>query len=320
MLTEWLAGDHETYVRNPNYWEKGRPYLDGMTHKFILDDTARYNTLKTTPGSIDIQKDPVLVPQATSDGYPVIQLGANGGGWALQFNTTTPPFNDVRVRQAVELAIDNAQFNQIRRSGDKKLMFGTLDAPGTPFYDQSITVPKVNLAAAQKLVDAVVAQTGKPIQFTILTYTSAYILNDVTALQAQISKLKNVSVALDVEQSTAVQKAFALGQFQAFPITVRWNEPAVDMVNSFLSTGPTNYGHYNNSTVDTALNQLKTATDQKTRVQLVHSVEQQVLKDVPDAFYTRFPSITIPDKTIKGLTMYYPQNFLSDQIWISGTH
>ena len=41
MLQEWVRGDHLTFVKNPNYWRKGQPYLDKIVVKIMPDSAAR---------------------------------------------------------------------------------------------------------------------------------------------------------------------------------------------------------------------------------------------------------------------------------------
>jgi peptide/nickel transport system substrate-binding protein len=316
LLKEWVRGDHATFVRNPNYWEKGRPYVDQIVDKYIADPLTGYNTFQTTPGSLIFQFDPTIIPQSTQDGYKSIAEAPNAGGWAIAFNNTKAPFTDVRVRRAIAMAIDQKQFNQTRRGGDKGLLIDTLDQPGTPFYDKSITLPKTDLAGAQKLVDQVVAETGKPIEFTLAVFNTPYIVTDAQLLQAQISKLHNVNMKLDIQASTLLAANFNSGNFQAYTAIPRWGEPATDMVATFLSTSPTNYWKYNNPATDSALTQLQTAPDQKTRTQLVHTAEEQILKDMPVAWYTRYASYRILDKTLQNVKTYYDQRVLVDDLWI----
>jgi ABC-type transport system substrate-binding protein len=52
MLKEWVKGDHLTFVRNPNYWDPPRPYLDTLTFKVTPDPEAQVLQLKT--GAADI--------------------------------------------------------------------------------------------------------------------------------------------------------------------------------------------------------------------------------------------------------------------------
>jgi peptide/nickel transport system substrate-binding protein len=318
ILKEWVRNDHQTFVRNPDYWEKGKPYIDEIDHKFIADDSTRYNTFRTTPNSMNFQFDPSLAPQVKANGDTSVTQPPNGGGWALTFQTQKPPFNDLRARQAIALALDANAFNKTRRNSDPSLLMSTLDQKGTPFYDKGIAVPKVDLSAAQKLVDQIVSDNGgKPLSFTYSYFNTGYGQLDAEFLLAEISKLKNVDMKLEPLASTVLIGKFNTGDFQVYPSIPRWNEPAVDMVQTFLTGSAVNYARYSNPTVDAALKQLVVETDQKKRVDLVHTAQQQILKDLPVAFYTRYASYTLFSKSIKDVTLYYDQRFILSDIWIS---
>jgi ABC-type transport system substrate-binding protein len=138
-------------------------------------------------------------------------------------------------------------------------------------------------------------------------------------IQQQIQQLKNVTVTLDVSASADVVAKFNAGNFQSLVYAPRWNEPGLDLVSYFLSTSPLNYWHYSNPTVDAALKQLTTVTDQKTKTQLVHQVEQQILKDAPVAWYTRYPTWTELTKKVQGYKTIFDQIPLMDNVWLKST-
>jgi peptide/nickel transport system substrate-binding protein len=237
----------------------------------------------------------------------------------MGFNTSVAPFNDVRVRHAIDLAIDRSQFNQATHGGSGATLMGALDRPGTAYYDPNISVPKQDLVAAQQLIDQVVAQTGKPIQFTYTTFNVPNLIADAEDLQAQVSRLKNVQMKLDVVAIAQVTQKYTTGNYQATQFTPRWNVPAIDMVRWFSSTSPFNYMHYSNPQVDADLSQLVTSKDQKTQVRLVQSVEQQVLKDSPVVWYVRFPDWQIYDKTVQNYQNAYDEVPLLDGVWLGSS-
>ena len=107
-LTEWVPGERYVYVRNENYFETGKPYLDGIEAIGIPDPVARVNALLA--GQVDCICD-VAPSQAQLIEQAGFELNVNpGGGWTpLVMNTTLPPFDDVRVRQAMKHLMDRDQ-------------------------------------------------------------------------------------------------------------------------------------------------------------------------------------------------------------------
>ena len=108
MLQEWVRGDHLTFVKNPNYWRKGQPYLDKIVVKIMPDAAARVLALRA--GEVDFideyyfplsayaqfAKDPNYIVQDIS--YPSDDLAI--------INTKKPPLDNAKVRQALMTAID----------------------------------------------------------------------------------------------------------------------------------------------------------------------------------------------------------------------
>jgi peptide/nickel transport system substrate-binding protein len=105
-LVDWHKGEKMTFAKNENYWQKGKPAIDGAEVQIIAEDNAR--VLKLQAGEVDAI---INVPY-----NQMSQLAANSDlktGTAdvfrielVQLNTTKKPFDDARVRQALNYAID----------------------------------------------------------------------------------------------------------------------------------------------------------------------------------------------------------------------
>jgi len=240
-----------------------------------------------------------------------------GGGWGFQFNLSKAPFNDVRVRQAMALAIERKAFVDARRDGDKAFLINTTERPGSPYYDKSLKLPKYNLAEAQKLIDAVDAeQGGKPVTFTILGYVTPYIQLDVQFIQAQLAQLKNLEVKIETAQPAVVISRTGAGDYQAFVQGVRWNDPAIDLTSFFMSNGSQNRTRYNNPAVDVLGRQLLVETDAKEKIRLEHEIVKIVLKDVPSTWWSTYTSTQVLDSTVKNYVSFFDQRPLLDQVWL----
>ena len=110
-FVEWQRGQYIRADRNPDYWNKGRPYLDRVVMRSIADSATRTAVLErgeahiagfgAVPYSdaVELSKNKNLV--VTRKGYEMLSPIAQ-----IDFDTTRPPFNDMRVRQAVACAID----------------------------------------------------------------------------------------------------------------------------------------------------------------------------------------------------------------------
>lgn len=322
LLKEWVRAVSVTYVRNPDYWQKGKPYVDEIVTRQIIDDVARYNTLTTSGAQAALEGATQNVTQLRQDPqkWAVVNTPSNGGGYTFGMNLTKAPFTDLRLRQALSLVLDSAEIVQRASFGDETTIVKTIDEDFSPFYNPKIKLPKSDPVAAQKLIDAVVAeQGGRPVQFTYMILGVQTHQRIGEAMQAIItSKLKNIEMKLETVATSVGSARQASGDFQATLLGVRWTDPAIDLPNTFRSTSALNYARYTNATVDTALNQLTSTTDQKARTQAHETIIQTVLKDVPVIWITRFQSYYTYDKTqLKGWHMFYELRPVIEDVWLA---
>jgi peptide/nickel transport system substrate-binding protein len=107
---EWKQGESMTFARNTNYWQPGRPYVDGFV-TYIRDPQASIAQLEA--GAVDMVKSDSIediIRLRQDPNYQVVQHPFPGTYYAVGFNVTRPPFDNKLVRQALNLAIDRQRF------------------------------------------------------------------------------------------------------------------------------------------------------------------------------------------------------------------
>jgi peptide/nickel transport system substrate-binding protein len=156
MLKSFEVGKESVHVKNPNYWDTGKPFFDEVHITDFADSDALINALLAD--QIDVAAD---IPSASvetvqgTDGYKV--LNSEGGGWlTISMAVDQEPFTDVRIRQAMRLIVDrDAMVEQVlagygRVAND---LYSPLDAA----YAKDLPQRKQDLDAAKKLL----ADAGK---------------------------------------------------------------------------------------------------------------------------------------------------------------
>ncbi len=111
VFGEWVQGDHMTFSKNMNYWQTGRPYLDGVRVSILADQQAMVTQLEAR--SLDIIDRPALRDynrlKANTEFQSFVHPNA-GNFYGLGVNVTKPPMDNKQVRQALNYAIDRQRF------------------------------------------------------------------------------------------------------------------------------------------------------------------------------------------------------------------
>jgi peptide/nickel transport system substrate-binding protein len=106
-FAEWSPGSHLLLVKNPSYWQAGKPYLEQYRTQIFNDAQGMVSQLEG--GALDAITTPTLVDtvRLQKEGKFTVLTNAYTGGWTnMLANTKNAPTSDKRVRQALSYAID----------------------------------------------------------------------------------------------------------------------------------------------------------------------------------------------------------------------
>ncbi|MGH2545193.1 MAG: ABC transporter substrate-binding protein [Ardenticatenaceae bacterium] len=130
MVTEWVAGSHILYERNPYYHREGHPFLDGYRWVEIPEDPVRAAAMQA--GELDVASIGSSALDAVGsirEIEGVQELKGLAGPSMDHFNAAREPFNDIRVRQAAQMAVDRQGWNQAMTGGEGHVYRGSLLPP-----------------------------------------------------------------------------------------------------------------------------------------------------------------------------------------------
>jgi peptide/nickel transport system substrate-binding protein len=117
-FVEWVPGDHITLAKNPNYWESGHPYLDGIQISIYRDAQAMVAALES--GALDVA-DLIPIPDAdrlkSDPRFKLYQTHDIGQFFYAAVNAGKPPTDNKLLRQAINYAIDRKRFTDTVMKG-----------------------------------------------------------------------------------------------------------------------------------------------------------------------------------------------------------
>jgi peptide/nickel transport system substrate-binding protein len=134
---EWVRGDRISVVRNEDYWGD-EPFLERFTFKYIPDASAMANAFRTQEIDIIGEVESIeQVEQFLDQGGVEVTSGASVGDMVLTLNNSVPPLNDLRVRRALNHAVNRDEIIDVATNG-RGVPIGTHSTPLYPWHDDSL--------------------------------------------------------------------------------------------------------------------------------------------------------------------------------------
>src|SRR6202048_3966705 len=258
ILKSWTAGDRMFLEKNPDYWNKVHPYLDRIVLKPLPDAQSRFASLQSGEADIvwDDEYDADNIQRAQKDPKMTVHTYTGSGAAVYAFNTKVEPFDDVRVRQALVMAIDRKKMSQAITNG--------LARPTTnPYGDGSWVKCKDDGALPNDVekAKALIKDYGKPVDFKMIVTATPRGRNIGQILQ-QFWKRVGANMEIEqVDQATSVPRAF-MRQFQLTPWRiVDLADPDPQMYANFHTGSPVALANYSSPELDHLLEHARTTAD-----------------------------------------------------------
>lgn len=193
-LDRWDKDDQVVLVKNEDYWQEGLPYLDGIVYKLVKD--SQVAKLSITTGQVDVLQDPPVDQLPELQKNPDVKvLSAPGGAQMLiDVNLDKPPFDDVRVRKAISMAIDRQQIVDV-------VFYGTAEV-ANDFFPSWFWAdnPDFEIPYDPERAKALLAEAGygpdNPLKFTLFVYNFIPYTDIGQIVQAQLAQ---IGVQMDVQ-------------------------------------------------------------------------------------------------------------------------
>ena len=302
ILKSWSAGDRMVLERNPDYWNKGRPYLDRLVLKPLPDAQSRFASLQSGEADIiwDDEYDADNIQKAEKDPKLKVHTYVGSGAQVYAFNTKTPPFDDVRVRQALVMSIDRKKMSQAITNG--------LARPASnPFGDGSWVKCKDDgaLPFDVEKAKALIKDYGKPVEFKMIV-TATPRGRTVGQVLQQFWKQVGANMEIEqIDQATVVPRAF-MRQFQLTPWRIiDLADPDTQMYANFRTGSPVALANYSNPELDMLLDRARVTADQAKRIEDYCAVSRLVNKEAIWFWTFQNTYYALSSAKLKGLPKIY---------------
>ena len=310
-LVEWVPNDHVTLTRNDMFFDAANVAIDQVEYFPAEDRAAAMKRFRA--GEVDVAYD------FASDQIKFLRENLADetriapwlGIYYYPINTKQPPFDDVRIRQALSMAINREAIT------DKVLRTGEVPAysfvpPGTDNYGEPAYVEWRDVAYGERLdrAKALLAEAGygpdNPLKME-LRYNTSENHKKIAIAVASMWKQLGVEAALLNTEVKVHYNDLQAGSFQVARAgwIADYNDPQNFLYLLETSTGPLNYGQYDNARFNALMDQAAVTIDLDKRADVLRQAEAIVMADQP----------VIP------IYYYVSKNLVSQQIagWVDNT-
>jgi peptide/nickel transport system substrate-binding protein len=296
VLEKYTPGQGATYKKNPDYWDASAVKLSEIDAKFF--SSLQSELLAFQSGEVDQVNGTGITPKLVGSAPHRVDTA----GWTkfdgFVFNVTQPPFNNVKVRQAIAWALNRQEIVSAAYQG--QAVVGN-DIPTFPNYSvqpQGIPQRSSNLATVKQLLTGV--QT--PISFTITTYTDEQTL--AQSIQQQLEATGDFKVNIDaLSEGAYYAGSNSTTPWLNAPATITdWAVRLPSQLQALLyAKGAVwNASHYVSPQLDSLTSQYEATTDPATRQTLANQIAKIEYTDVPVIITAFQKSVLILSPKVQG--------------------
>jgi len=314
ILKEWEPGNRFLAVRNPNYWQKGLPYLDSIEFRPILDTQSRENSLETGTIQLFHSSDAeVTYDLKGKSGITIIDESKAVGQQSQDFimlNTGKAPLNDPTLRLALAYATNTQQIINIINYGLTPSSDGPFSNTGSPYYGPT-GYPTYNLAKAKQLVQQYEKQHGvTSVSFQLGTTNTGRNLQEAELIQNMWKQAGITVTIVQIEQSQLILYALE-GNYDAY-IWRQFGEPDPDGAYIWWSTGTAaaegqlalNFARNKDPQIQADLDKGRSDPNQADRVADYQDIAKRFAVDVPYLWISQTLWQIVYNSHVHGITTW----------------
>jgi peptide/nickel transport system substrate-binding protein len=308
MLENWVKGSSITLRKWDGYRNAAAIKLQRATFRFIADPAAQVAALLA--GDVDAfpRVTPRSVEQMKSNPRYQVLVSGSRAKTILAINNKRKPFDDVRVRRAVAMAIDRKAV--IQGAGDGYgAPIGSHYPPSAPGYVDTTGVNPFNPERARALLKE--AGVNGPLDVTITLPPPPYARQGGEVIVSQLAKVGINAKLQNVEWAQWLSNVYGNKNYD---MTIISHVEPFDLGNF---AKPDYYWNYHSTKFDEMFGKYKTSANPKDRTRLLADMQRLLAEDSVHAFLYQNQWVTVANRNLRGLWKDMPifVNDLSSLSW-----
>lgn len=326
-LKEWQRGSHIILERNPTYWRAGLPYLDQVILRVLPDGAAR--AIAVEKGEVDLAPqsalpEPELQRLSKLPALETSEKGAEALGpnmW-LEVNLREPPLSDLRVRQAISMALDRSKIIDVIWYGYGKPGIGPIVSSDPNFFNKKLKPYVYDPRRAAQLLDEAGFKRGADgVRFRMTFHGLPYGESWTRLAEYVKQELGKLGIVVELKSTDLAGFLKAVYGDWAYQVASlfqhNYADPTIGVERSYLSSNIRqgaafmNSMGYRNARVDELFAQAKRELDPAKRKAQFDEIQQIIHDEQPVIYLMEMQYVHIWNKRVQGLitngiSMYSP--------------
>jgi peptide/nickel transport system substrate-binding protein len=291
-FVNWVQGDKIELERNDAYWGDA-PALAKATFKFISDPTAAFAAVMAE--DVDAFASfpaPENLPQFEADPRFQVLIGSTEGETILSTNNALPPFDNVKVREAIAHAIDRQAIIDGAMFG-YGTPIGTHFAPHNPAYVDLTGLSEYDPEKSRALL----AEAGFADGFetTLHLPPPSYARRGGEIVAAQLAEVGIKAEIINVEWAQWLETVF---KGKNFGLTIISHTEPMDIG---IYANPDYYFQYNNPDFQALMTKLNGTTDPDMRTQMLGDAQRMISEDYVNGYLFQLAMLSVAKAGLQGL-------------------
>ncbi|MCM3703969.1 glutathione ABC transporter substrate-binding protein [Paenibacillus macerans] len=308
---EWVQGDRLVVEKNADYWQAGLPKVDSVTFKPVPENGSRVAMLKTGEADFIYPMPTEQVAEMEGSTDNVIERIDSTIVRYVTLNTLKKPFDDIRVRQAINYALDKEAYIKVVKSGEASKLDSTMSSK-TQYYSQQ-TGYDYDLEKAKRLL----ADAGYPDGFAAEIWGE----NDsetIKGMQFIQQQLALAGIKLDVKSmeggtlSEQINSAATPEEAKIQMWYVSWSPSSGDadgatrglFSSEMFPPAGSNTAYYKNDNVDQWIKEANKTVDAEKAKTIYADIQKTIWADAPWAFLGVDQIVSGKKSYIDGVKMF----------------
>ena len=330
-FVEHVKGSHWVGKKNPDYWDKGKPYLDGYRALFVSSSSAQVAAVRGERAHIQFRGfTPADRDSLVAALGPKITVQESPWDCVLMvaMHHEKKPFDDKRVRRALTLALDRYEASKNLSKIAIVKDVGGIQVPGTPWATPPEELEKLagyghDIAKSRAEAKRLLREAGVPEGFSF-TFKNRGIPQPYEPVGIWLIdqwRQIGLNVKQEIIEASAYHPMLKRGDFEvAMDFACGFIvEPDLDL-GRFVSNSDANYGKHKDTVIDELFQKQARAIDPNERRTLLRAFEKRLIDEEVHVFYTPQWHRIIPHSSkVKGWTIT-PSHYLNNQldtVWLT---